>query len=71
MLTTRDVNEVADSPAGSVQDAVTLAREPLVEAEVAPVQKVDAPTGFHVASVGKDGKVKFDETAGGADDVKR
>ncbi|OBT49125.1 hypothetical protein VE00_00155 [Pseudogymnoascus sp. WSF 3629] len=71
VMTTRDVNEVADSPAGSVQDAVTLAREPLVEAEVAPLPKVDAPTGFHVASVGKDGKVKFDEAASGADDVKR
>ncbi|KFY71668.1 hypothetical protein V499_08146 [Pseudogymnoascus sp. VKM F-103] len=71
VMTTRDVNEVADSPAGSVQDAVTLAREPLVEAEVAPLPKVDAPTGFHVASVGKDGKVKFGEAASSADDVKR
>lgn len=71
VLTTRDVNEVADSPAGSVQDAVTLAREPPVEAELAPVPKVDAPTAFHVASVGKDGKVKFDEAASDADDVKR
>jgi len=58
VLTAREVNEIADSPAGAVQSAVTLAAKPkenLPEAK----RVADVPTGFHVASVGKDGKVQF------------
>ena len=69
VMTARDINEVADSPAGSVQAAVTLARAPPKEVEKAA--KVDVPTGFHVASVSKDGKVKFEEPTEGAESVKR
>lgn len=58
VLTSRDVNEIADSPAGALQSAVNLVNNPKEE----PVSKkhvTDVPTGFHFAEVGKDGKVKF------------
>lgn len=58
-LTTRDINEIADAPAGAVANAVTLtaapSQEPVVE------RKKDVPTGFHYAEVKRDGKVKFEE----------
>jgi hypothetical protein len=60
VLTARDVNEIADSPAGAVQAAVTLATKPKDE-ESEPKRAQDVRTGFHVASVGDDGKVKFVE----------
>lgn len=63
-LTTRDVNEIADTPAGAVQEAINLdlrkesghgsATTPAAEAE-APKEKVT------YAQVGSDGKVKFGE----------
>lgn len=58
VLTTRDVNEMADSPAGAVPDAVTLTAAP--EPVVVEAPKKDLPTGFHVATVNS-GKVKFEE----------
>ncbi|KAL3426233.1 hypothetical protein PVAG01_03024 [Phlyctema vagabunda] len=58
VLTARDVNEIADSPAGAIQSAVTLEAKP--EEEVVQ-RKAIAPTGFHVAEVGKTGEVKFGE----------
>lgn len=57
VLTSRDVNEIADSPAGAVQSAVTLSSTPK-EVET-PKPAADVPTGFKMASVGSDGKVKF------------
>lgn len=56
VLTARDVNEIADTPAGVVQEAVTLSTAAAPEV---PKRIADVPTGFHVASVGTDGKVKF------------
>jgi hypothetical protein len=64
VLTSRDINEIADSPAGVVQSAVTLASTP--KDELAKKQTSDVPRGFHVAEVSRDGKVKFED----ADDVK-
>jgi hypothetical protein len=64
VLTSRDINEIADSPAGAVQSAVTLMREP--KEEELSKQVTDVPTGFHVAEVGRDGKVKFED----AEDLK-
>jgi len=64
VLTKRDVNEIADTEAGSVQSAVTLATQP--KAIESNKQTTDVPTGFHVAEVSGDGKVKFDD----AKDVK-
>lgn len=58
VLTSREVNEIADSPAGAVQSAITLAAKPKDES-VENKQPADIPTGFHVASVGRDGKVQF------------
>jgi hypothetical protein len=58
VLTSRDVNEIADSPPGALHAAITLATSPKDEGSE-PNRSVDVPTGFHVASVGKDGKVKF------------
>lgn len=57
VLTARDINEIADSPAGVVRSAVTLSSKPVEEAE--PKRPADIPTGFHVASVSKEGKVQF------------
>lgn len=60
VLTSRDINEIADSPPGAVQSAVTLAAKP-EENETASQSRADVPTGFHVADVSRDGKVKFDD----------
>ncbi len=57
VLTARDINEIADSPAGTVQSAVTLSTKPMDEP--LETKRADTPTGFHVASVSKDGKVRF------------
>ncbi|KAE8441255.1 hypothetical protein EG329_005586 [Mollisiaceae sp. DMI_Dod_QoI] len=65
VLTSRDVNEIADSPAGAVQSATTLLSKPKDE-EGSSKQISDVPTGFHVAEVGRDGKVKFED----AQDIK-
>jgi hypothetical protein len=54
VLTSREINEIADSPAG----AVTLAAKPKDES-TEKKRIADIPTGFHVASIGKDGKVQF------------
>ncbi|TVY93614.1 Altered inheritance of mitochondria protein, mitochondrial [Lachnellula willkommii] len=60
VLTARDVNEIADSPAGAVQSAVTLASKPNEEVS-SNKQASDVPTGFHSAEVSGDGKVKFED----------
>jgi hypothetical protein len=60
VLTTREINEIADSPAGAVQSAVTLAAKP--KDESTDTKRVaDVPTGFHVVSVRKDGTVQFED----------
>jgi uncharacterized protein (AIM24 family) len=61
VLTSRDINEIADSPAGAVQSAVTLASKPMGETIGSAKQAVHVPTGFHTAEVGKDGQVTFGE----------
>jgi hypothetical protein len=61
VLTSRDVNEIADSPAGALQSGVTLGRQPKEEGFETSKQVPDVPTGFHYAQVGKDGKVKFED----------
>lgn len=60
VLTTRDLDEIADSPAGVAHSAVTLAASPKEEAQTKKLTS-DVPTRFQVASVGADGKVKFGE----------
>jgi hypothetical protein len=65
-LTSRDVNEIADSPAAAVQEAVTLVNKPKDVDEGSTKQVSDVPTGFHVAEVNRDGKVSFED----AKDVK-
>ena len=59
VLTSRDINEIADSPEGAVQSAVALASAPKVE--LSAKQTSDVPTGFHMAQVSRDGKVKFED----------
>lgn len=58
MLTSRDVNEIADSPAGSVQKA--LAPTPVADAVQVEAPKAQ-PTTMSYASVNRDGNVKFDD----------
>ncbi|KAH7369969.1 mitochondrial protein-like protein Fmp26 [Rhexocercosporidium sp. MPI-PUGE-AT-0058] len=60
VLTSKDINEIADTPAGVVQSAVTLARKPQ-EAKESTKQFTDVPTGFHYVEVSRDGKVKFED----------
>jgi uncharacterized protein (AIM24 family) len=59
VLTNRDINEIADSQAGAAQSAVTLAGKP--KTEVVEKKAADIPTGFRVATVGKEGKVEFED----------
>jgi len=59
VLTSRDVNEIADSPTGEVQAAITLANKP--KDQNTKEQVADVATGFHYAEVSKDGKVKFEK----------
>ncbi|KAK0713628.1 mitochondrial biogenesis AIM24-domain-containing protein [Lasiosphaeria miniovina] len=60
VLTRDDVNEIADSEAGVVPAAVELASKPK---PVEDLRKAQAkPLAMHVASVGKDGKVTFEDT---------
>lgn len=66
VLTSRDVNEIADSPAGAVQEIITSVNKPKDVDEGSRKQVSDVPTGFHVAEVNRDGKVKFED----AQDVK-
>lgn len=56
-LTRDDVNEIADTEAGVVPKAVELVGKP----RVVENQVEDVPVAIHVASVGKDGKVTFEE----------
>ncbi|MCJ1482693.1 Altered inheritance of mitochondria protein 24, mitochondrial [Schaereria dolodes] len=64
VLTTRDVNEIADVPAGSVHPAISLALEgekhKSSDSLKAPTPHADEPTRLSVASIGKDGKVSFE-----------
>jgi hypothetical protein len=61
VLTRDDVNEIADTEAGVVPAAVELAMTPKKMSE--PRKSVeDQLTAIHVATVGKDGKVSFEDT---------
>ena len=62
LLTTRDVNEIADTEPGAVQSAVTLEpkSEKREEEEKPPVPKQQA-LQMSYASVGRDGKVEFEK----------
>lgn len=61
VLTRDDVNEIADTEAGVVPAAVELATTPkkLLEPQKSAG---DQPVAIHVAAVGKDGKVRFEDT---------
>lgn len=60
VLTRDDVNEIADTEAGVVPAAVELASKP--KAVEDPRKAQAKPLAIHVASVGKDGKVTFEDT---------
>ncbi|KAK3290856.1 mitochondrial biogenesis AIM24-domain-containing protein [Chaetomium fimeti] len=57
VLTRENVNEIADAEAGAVPAAVQLASKPKILEEKGPEPKV----AVHVASVGKGGKVSFED----------
>ncbi|KAI1264340.1 mitochondrial biogenesis AIM24-domain-containing protein [Xylariaceae sp. FL1019] len=67
VLTSADVNEIADAPAGAVPTAVELAARPNVTEPVA--EKREQEVRINVANVGKDGKVHLE--AANAEDLKR
>ncbi|KAK3367836.1 mitochondrial biogenesis AIM24-domain-containing protein [Podospora didyma] len=59
VLTRDDINEIADTEAGVVPAAVELATKPK---PLEDAKKPDVtPVAIHVASVGKDGKVTFED----------
>lgn len=58
VLTARDVNEIADAPAGVTQEWLTKGRGH--EDASGSVTK-DLPTGYHLAEVGREGKVTFEK----------
>lgn len=65
VLTARDVDEIADSPTGAVQEAVALAGKP--KEQIAKGRQFkDVPTGFSYAEVKQGGKVEFEAQAGKA-----
>ncbi|KAJ4420884.1 Altered inheritance of mitochondria protein 24, mitochondrial [Gnomoniopsis sp. IMI 355080] len=65
VLTNEDVNEIADVEAGIVPKAVEQAAKPKKEGETAsiasPASAAERPAAIHVATVGQDGKVKFED----------
>ncbi|KAI9670072.1 MAG: Altered inheritance of mitochondria protein 24, mitochondrial [Trizodia sp. TS-e1964] len=62
VLSSRDINEIADAPPGAIQAAVTLAKAKEEASESKPAAtKIDHAPSLHVASVGPGGKVKFQD----------
>lgn len=64
VLTSEQINEVAQAPAGEVQRAVGIGSDP-VEGQVvlpSPNSTQQAPSAMHVASVRRDGKVTFEDS---------
>ncbi|KAL2135119.1 hypothetical protein VTI74DRAFT_9712 [Chaetomium olivicolor] len=57
VLSSEDVNEIADAEAGVVPAAVELAAKP----KLPEPERVEEPVAIHVASVSKDGKVSFED----------
>jgi len=71
VLSSDDVNEIADTEAGAVPEAVELASKPkqpqakAAEESMAPTGPtpfMEQPVSIHVAQVGQGGKVKFEDT---------
>ncbi|KUI56392.1 Altered inheritance of mitochondria protein 24, mitochondrial [Cytospora mali] len=72
VLTSEQVNEIADVEAGTVPKAIEGAAKPKKQEEVAetaagsvapePASAAEKPTAIHMATVGKDGKVRFEDT---------
>ncbi|KAK8113784.1 Altered inheritance 24 [Apiospora kogelbergensis] len=60
VLTKDNVNEIADTPAGSLPAAVELATKPKPDA-TAPIKAEEPALKVKVASVGQDGKVHFED----------
>jgi hypothetical protein len=58
VLTTRDVNEIADAPAGAVPSALTIGHGEARLSDPTVIKVSETKMSF--ASVGGDGKVKFD-----------
>ncbi|KAI1826630.1 mitochondrial biogenesis AIM24-domain-containing protein [Xylaria intraflava] len=61
VLTSADVNEIADAPAGAVPAAVELATRPKATEE--PAKEKVATVKINVASIGPDGKARFENLA--------
>ncbi|KAI6779932.1 mitochondrial protein Fmp26 [Emericellopsis cladophorae] len=62
VLSDKQVNEIADAPAGVAPAAVELATKPEGEAKLPPPPTTEqAPSAIRVAEVHKDGKVTFED----------
>ena len=65
ILTSRDVNEIADTEPGAIQSAMSAVPQAPQEVELArhEVPRTVTPTKMTVASVGKGGEVNFEKKA--------
>lgn len=65
VLTKEDVNEIADAEAGVVPKAIEQAAKPTQDGPssgtLSSTSVTEKPVAFHVASVGQDGKVQFED----------
>lgn len=65
VLTNEDVNEIADTEAGIMPKSIEQAAKPKKEGETAvaasPASVAEKPTAIHVATVGQNGKVQFED----------
>ncbi|KAI8312280.1 Altered inheritance of mitochondria protein 24 [Colletotrichum sp. SAR11_59] len=59
-LTNKEVNEIADAPAGVAAEAVELTTKPKAEAKP-PASVEQGPSAIHVANISRDGKVNFED----------
>ncbi|KAI4204747.1 MAG: hypothetical protein LQ346_001571 [Caloplaca aetnensis] len=63
VLTTRDINDIADAPAGAIQKRISIEADDvsraMEEQEGAPRTMRTKPPQMNTASIGPDGKVVF------------
>jgi len=64
VLTSQDINELADAEPGAVQPAIkrTNGVNQASSRDVAPTSVTDVPTGLKIASIGRGGNVEFQDT---------
>lgn len=62
VLSNQQVNEIADAPAGAIQEAMELPAKPKATEMETVASSEQQASGLHMASVKQDGTVKFEDT---------